>query len=86
MVVEPDPVGNHSHGMLLALKAMSVRALLLQRPDDAFDHAVLLWAVGRDELLLESVALDQTRVAPAGEHSALSERRKKGSGTRPNIP
>ncbi|GGM17412.1 hypothetical protein GCM10011534_44260 [Pseudooceanicola nanhaiensis] len=41
------------------LKAMAVNALLLEGPDDALDHAVLLGAVRRDELLLQAVASDQ---------------------------
>src|SRR3546814_4976067 len=47
-VVELDPVADHPAGVLLGFKAMTVRALLLERPDDALDHAVLLRAVRRD--------------------------------------
>ena len=31
-------------------------ALLFQRSDDTLDHAVLLWAMRRDELLAQAVA------------------------------
>ncbi len=48
--------------MLNALEAMTVDALLFQRPNDPLDHSVLLRAVGRDELLLQSIALDQAGV------------------------
>jgi hypothetical protein len=48
--------------MLKALEAMTVDALLLQRADDAFDHPVLLRTMGRDELLLQSIAPDQAGV------------------------
>ncbi|WP_435166963.1 hypothetical protein [Falsirhodobacter sp. 1013] len=57
--------------MLDALEAVSVNALLLQRPDDALDHAVLLRAVRGDELLAEAVAANQTRVMAAGEDQAV---------------
>ena len=43
--------------MLNALEAMTVDALLFQRPNDPLDHPVLLRAVGRDELLLQSTGL-----------------------------
>ena len=48
--------------MLNALEAMTVDALLFQRPTDPLDHPVLLRAVGRDELLLQSTAPDQAGV------------------------
>lgn len=48
VVVELDPIADHAHRMLLAFEAVPVCALLLQRPDDAFDHAVLLWTVRGD--------------------------------------
>ena len=48
--------------MLNALEAMTVDALLFQRPNDPLDHPVLLRAVGRDELLLQSIAPDQAGV------------------------
>jgi hypothetical protein len=40
-----------------------VDALLLDRPDDALDHAVLLRAVRCDELLLQALAADQGGIA-----------------------
>jgi hypothetical protein len=39
-----------------------MNALLLQRPDHALDHAVLLGAMRRDELLPKAIAADQRRV------------------------
>ena len=48
--------------MLNALEAMTVDALRFQRPNDPLDHPVLLRAVGRDELLLQSIAPDQAGV------------------------
>jgi len=46
-------------------------ALLLQGPDDAFDHAILLRAMRRDELLLQSVTPRQSGVTATGEHQAV---------------
>lgn len=72
MVVEPDPVAQQAHGVLLSLEVMAVDALLLQRPDQSLDHAVLLPAVWRHELLLQSVAAHQPGVGPACEHTRLA--------------
>ena len=71
MVVKGDPVANHSTGMLDRFKAMAMRALLLQGSDDAFNHTVLLWAVWRDELLLQPITADQGGVLSTGEHKAI---------------
>lgn len=51
VVVELDPVADHPDRVLLALEAIAVCTLLLQRADDTLDHAVLLRAMRRDELL-----------------------------------
>lgn len=51
MVVELDPVADHSHRVLLGFEAVPVDALLLQGADHALDHAILLRAVRGDELL-----------------------------------
>ncbi len=42
VVVEADPLSDDPRGVLLGFEAMTMNALLFQRPDDAFDHAVLL--------------------------------------------
>jgi hypothetical protein len=52
VVVNANPVTNDPTGVLSALKALAVYALLLERPDHPLDHPVLLRAVARDELLL----------------------------------
>ena len=65
--VKRDPVADHSHRMLLAFEAMAVCALLLERTDDAFHHAVLLRAMRSDELLPQAVAAHQSGVVTAGE-------------------
>lgn len=71
IVVETDPVGNDARGVLNALEAMAMNALLLERSDDPLDHAVLLWAVRGDELLLQAIAADQGREVPTGEDQAV---------------
>ena len=67
MIVEADPVTDGAGRMLDAVEALAVDALLLQSADYALDHAVLLRAVRRDELLLQAVAFDQGGVFPTGE-------------------
>lgn len=71
VVVELDPVGNRPAGMLQAFEAVPVHALLLQGPDHALHHAVLLRAVRGDELLAQALAADQWRVGPAYEDQAV---------------
>ncbi len=63
-VVEADPLSDDARGVLLGLEAMTVYALLLQGADDPLDHAVLLRAVRRDELLSKPVAAHHPRVGP----------------------
>ena len=55
-----------------------MHALVLQRADHPLDHAVLLWAVGRDERLLQAMALDQRGVAAAREHQAVIRSQQEG--------
>ena len=47
---------DHAQCMLLAVESVAVHALRLQRPDHALDQAVLLWAMRRDEPLVQAVA------------------------------
>lgn len=60
VVIEADPVANDATGVLQCFEAMPMSALLLQGSDDAFDHAILLRAMRRDELLLQTVTADTT--------------------------
>ena len=46
-------------------------ALIFQGSDEPLDHAVLLGAIRRDELLAQAVASDQGRVASVGEDQAV---------------
>ena len=71
-VVEADPVADGACRVLDAVEALAMDALLFQRPDHAFDHAVLLRAMRRDELLLQAIASDQRGVAAAGEDEAVA--------------
>jgi hypothetical protein len=71
VVVKANPVTNDSTGVLQTLKAVPVCALLLECPDHPLDHPVLLWAVGRDELLLQPIAFDQGCVAAAREDQTV---------------
>lgn len=64
--------------MLKVLEAMTVDALLLQRPNDTLDHPVLLGTVGRDELLLQPIAPDEAGVVPTGKTRPLSDLSRKG--------
>src|SRR3546814_2887686 len=79
VVVELDPVTDHPHCMLLGFKAVPVRALLFQGPDDPLHHAVLLRTVRRDELLLQAIAAHQTGVVAAGKHQDRKSTRLNSS-------
>ena len=41
VVVEADPVADGARRVLDTVEPLAVNALLLDRPDDSFDHAVL---------------------------------------------
>nr|WP_245965225.1 hypothetical protein [Sinirhodobacter hankyongi] len=68
VIVEADPVGDDAGRVLDAFEAVPVNALLLERSDDALDHAVLLRAMRGDELLFQAIAADQ-----GGEVAACEE-------------
>lgn len=57
--------------VLDALEAVVVNALLLQRPDHALHHAVLLRAVRGDELLSQTITSDQCRVMAASKNQSI---------------
>jgi hypothetical protein len=63
-VVEADPLSDDARGVLLGFEAMTMRASFFQRPDNTFDHAVLLRTVRRDELLTKTVAARHQSVSP----------------------
>ncbi|AHB08330.1 hypothetical protein U875_07590 [Pandoraea pnomenusa 3kgm] len=57
--------------MLQRLEAMAVCTLLLERPDDALDHAVLLWTMRGDEFLAQAVAVRQRGVTAIGKDQSV---------------
>ena len=67
VVVEADPFSDDTRGVLLSFKAMTMHALLFQRSDNALYHAVLLWAVRRDELLSKPITAHEAHISPRGE-------------------
>ncbi len=71
VVVEADPVTDGACGMLDAVEALALDALLLQCPEDTLDHSDLLRAVAGDELLLQPVAAHQHGAAPRYEDQAV---------------
>jgi hypothetical protein len=59
LVVETDPVADHTAGVLQTLEAVAMYALFFESTDHTFDHPVLLRVVWRDEFLPQTVTLDQ---------------------------
>lgn len=57
--------------MLTALEAVVVNVLFLECADHALDHAFLLRAVQRDELLAKAVAADQGREVATGKNELI---------------
>lgn len=77
VVIEADPVTDHAAGVLQGLEPVAMNALILEGFDDPLDHAVLLGAVGCDELLAQAIAFDQGRVAAAGEDQSVVRSQKE---------
>lgn len=71
VVIKMDPITDHPAGMLQCFKPLPMDALLFQRPDHSLDHAVLLRAMRRDELLFKPIASDQGCKAFAGKDQAI---------------
>ena len=67
VVVKANPVTNDPAGVLQALEAVPMHALLLERTNHPLDQAILLGAVRGDEFLTQAIASDQGREAAAGE-------------------
>jgi hypothetical protein len=68
VIVKTNLVTNDPTGVSQTFKAVAVCALVFECPVDTLDHSVLLWNVGRVELLSQSIAFDQGRVAAAGKN------------------
>src|ERR1700761_6140099 len=79
-VVEANPVADDSAGVLQGLEPMSMHALLLERSDQPFHHAVLLRAVRRDELLAQSVAAYEGCVIATGKDQPVIRSQQEGLG------
>lgn len=77
VVVEADPVADDAGCVLDAVEAMSMNALLLERPDHPLDHPVLLRAMRRDELLLQAIAVDDGREVATGEDQPIVRPQKE---------
>ena len=71
MIIELNPVGDRTAGMLQGFKAMAVQAWLLERADHALNYPVLLWGVRRDELLPQTITAHQGRVVSARKDQAV---------------
>ena len=61
MGAEADPVSFDARSKVLALKAMTINALVFQRPDSAFGRAVLQRAARRDELSPKTITANEAR-------------------------
>ena len=79
MIVEVYPISNRSCCVLKAFEAMPMDALLFQRTNDAFDHAVLLRTVRRNELLFKTIASDELSECQTGKNKAIIGPQQKGA-------
>ena len=59
------------------VEALAMDVLLFERLDGALDHAVLLRAMRRGELLLHAIAADQGGASPSGEDQAIVRPQKE---------
>src|SRR5258708_36345846 len=67
-VVPFDPLGNSSASFGEAAKVMQPDALFLETTKEALDEAILLWRIGRNELLAQPVI-----AAGGGQTAALGQ-------------
>jgi hypothetical protein len=65
VVIKANPATNDSTSVLQGFKAVAMQALILQGADHQLHHPISLWAVGRDEFLLQAIAFNQCGVTPA---------------------
>ena len=70
-VVPFDPLGNSSASFGEAAKVMQPDALFLETTKEALDEAILLWRIGRNELLAQPVIAAGGAKAPALEDEAV---------------
>jgi len=81
-----NQVTNDPAGVVQALEPVSMHALLLERSNHAFEHAILLRAMRGNELLTQPVAPHQGCVMVTGNIRPLSDLSRNGSGTAPSVP
>ena len=55
LLVPLDPAPNDPPRLLKCLEHVLPDTLLFQAPKEPFEHPVLLWRIGRDELLLQAI-------------------------------
>src|SRR5690606_23057634 len=83
VVVKAYPVADHATSVLQGFEAVPVGTLLFKRSDDPFHHAVLLWAVWRNELLAQAVAANQRRIAATGKNETVVRPKQERFGDTP---
>lgn len=85
-VVEADPLSDDARSVLLGLEAMTVYAPLLPDPADALDHAVMLRAVRRNEVLTKAITAREARIGPRDECEVVvgsQQERRRDASERP---
>jgi hypothetical protein len=73
VIVKGNPVTQNSAGMLDSFKAITMHALSLDGLDQSFDHPVLLGAMRGNELLLQPIVFDQSRVTARSRDQPIIE-------------
>ena len=76
----------YAAGVLDILEAMPMRALFFEGTDDALNHAVLLRAMRRDELLAQPVASRQRGVAARREDQSVVRSQQERHRHAPSVP
>ena len=71
MIIKINSVANHSAGMLRGFKSLTMHILLPQRSNGTLHDPVFLRAIGRGELLLQSIASDQGGAALACKDQSI---------------
>jgi len=71
IILDMDPISNGSCCVLKAFEAMTMNASLLEGPDDAFNHSVLLRTVGGYELLFQAITTNKPRVIAARKNQSI---------------
>ena len=70
-------------------KLLVVNTLLLDRSNNSFNQSFFLWAMRRDEFLLQAIASDQSGVSAACKQQSVGAPQHKRhclSDTLPSVP